>query len=168
MSCIQRGWPSMSEITRQTASIGASITIISGMVGGGPAARLRSNRSASQAVPAPRSDRRSNPRIIVTPSRRHAVTPSRRSGQGHARRTHLIECALAIARLEVHAAIASVRPSPEAEPGGIDGGRFHAVVRCEAGDHDAIDARGPAVGIPSLSSVGIVSPVTGSRIVKPE
>ena len=101
----------------------------------------------------PEPDQAADHRITV----RQVVTPAA---------DHLVDGLVPVGRLEVDGGD-RVRQDRrlEPEPLRIEGGRIDAVVRREPDDDDSLDRRRRAAA--RSSSVGVVSPVTGSRVVKP-
>ena len=161
ISCIQRGWPSMSARTSQTRSIGR-IDDDHRWIGSGAVALRRLGEEAVDGIADARSRRSragsdrtaADHRITV----RHIVTPAVAISSS---------ARVAVARLEVHGRdrVGEDRRL-EAEARGIEGRRLDAVVGRQAAPRRRARCRRRAAA--ASSSVGVVSPVTGSRIVKPE
>ena len=145
MSCIQRGWPSTSAMTSQTRSIGASMTTSEldrlGLLALRCSARIAVERHSrcrrpTSAEPDGPADHRITVATIATPAA-----------------SHLVERAVAVARLEVHGRDRVGQDGgPEAEPDRIERGRLDAVVGREPDDDDV--ARSPASRSRASSSVG--------------
>ena len=163
ISCIQRGWPSMSASTAQTA--------LDRRVDDDHRLDRRRRRAIRPSAQDPIGDPgRAEPeqRSAQQPAD-HAAARSHRITVRHsvdARLAHLVDRPLAVAGLEVDRGdrVGQDR-GLEAEADRVEGRRLDAVVGGEADDHDALDASARA-GAPRARS-GSVSPLTGSRIVKP-
>ena len=162
MSCIHSSWRGMSATTAQTASIGASTTASISSGGSGRVAAPGGQHAIGD--PARRRSRARRGR------RAGGVTPvSAAAWTGGARRPPRIsaERPLAVAGLQVDRRDGVGEHGRRvAEPDGVERRRLDAVVGREAGRRRPRRRR-PRAGAPS-SSVGIVSPVVGSRIEKPE
>ena len=133
MSCIQRGWPSMSATASQTRSIGASMTTID-LIGSGssPAdcsASTRSMRVADAGAGQRESERAAD----------HRITVAMIADAGGLE--HLGQRAVAVALFEVDRGDGvGQHLGPIAELDRVERGRLDAVVGREADDDDALDA----------------------------